>query len=185
MLKTKLYKVVAKLGTHELNRLQGFVIDGSQKRSKPNQLLLTLCTWHKSKPVEVPTKEMLWNTLYLSESYDDQRLRKLCTDALQQLERFISMEAYFEDVFSESTHRLIAFQKRGLDALYRSQAARVRSAGGKETIHDAKFYYHQYLIEQSQYEMSQASVERFKVADIDLILNNLDKFYIIEKLRYH
>ncbi|NND05364.1 MAG: hypothetical protein HKN87_03200 [Saprospiraceae bacterium] len=184
MEKTKLFKVASQLSAHELSRLRSFVKDAVKQISKPNRLLLHISESLKSKPSVVPTKELLWQSIYVGSPYDDRRFRKLCADALQRIEEFLSMEAYFADAFAESTFRLIAFQKRGMNLLHRSQLARALSLGEKEVTRDAPFFYHQYLIEQSQYQMSHAS-ERFKVADIDRILQNLDKFYVTEKLRYH
>ncbi|MBK8506437.1 MAG: hypothetical protein IPL46_32120 [Saprospiraceae bacterium] len=135
--------------------------------------------------LEDMSKEQLWQRLFASEVYDDVRFRKACSDALQLVERFLSSEMYFNDVLLESSTRLRALGKKELEPMYKTHLSRVKTLLERYPERGSDYYYFGYQVERNAFTVKQSSLQRFKITNIDNILDNLDTFYIIEKLKYY
>ena len=182
MLKTKLYRAVNSLERVELNRLAKFIF--GQLPLVASELLGLLILNHRNRDA-VPSKIEVWKDLGEPGDFEDARFRKICTDALQMLARFLSIEYYFADPLQEASIRLMALSRKDMEPLYRTQLNRVETLMNRLPEQGAAFYYQKYQVEQHKYRMSQANLQRFEVTNIEQILLNLDTFYVIEKLRYY
>ncbi len=182
MKKTKLYRVLSVLSQVERNRLSKFL--PGEHPAVSAQLIKILLEGHRLQQ-EVPSREAVFHGLDPSAPFDDLRFRKICSDAVQILERFLSLEAYYSDPLLEATTRLMSLARKQMLPLYRSHLSRVEKLMQRWPEQGANYYYHRFLVEQKKYQMDQANLQRFEITNIDQILHNLDVFYIIEKLRFY
>ncbi|MCB0664199.1 MAG: hypothetical protein KDC80_00180 [Saprospiraceae bacterium] len=187
MQKTKLFRVLLSFSLIELNRLLRFIDDGQwHEQNKIKRLIGIAIGLIRENAAEKVEKEEVWNVLHNDEDpYDDVRFRKLCSDALQVVERFLSSEAYFNDMLLESATRLKALSRKELAPLYNTQLNRVNTLISRFPERGSDYYHFRYQVEKNAFTFRQSVLQRFKIANIDAILDNLDTFYIIEKLKYY
>ncbi len=184
MQKTKLYRILSSFSSIELNRLQRYIHEGSwQENPKAQMIIQHMIRQIKSGTIE--SKSVLWTLLSPGEPYDDIRFRKVCSDALQQVERFLSSEMYFNDVLLETSTRLRALSRKDFEPLYKTHFNRVKTLLGRYPEKGSDYYFFRFQIEKNAFTVRQSNLQRFKITNIDDILDNLDTFYIIEKLRYY
>ncbi len=182
MERTKLYQALTTLTKAERHRLRKFVDCQTSRRS---QLLMHQILYKIEQDLEaVPSRKEIWEETFEG-SFDDLKFRKDCSDAVRLLEQFLSWDQYWGDPLTEGTLRLMSLGRKGLEHLYSSQLKRVQKLLSRQPEQGANYYYHKFLVQQNLYEMRQANLQRFEIANIDNILDNLDTFYVIEKLRYY
>jgi hypothetical protein len=183
--RTKLYQVLASFDLYRLNRLLKFVNPARQNDGfAARTLIQCVADLVREQGTELD-KTNMWSKIYPDLKFSDARFRKLCSDALQIVERFISMEAYFGDELLEASIRLKALSNQDLQPLYKPHFVRVKSMLERHPEHGPEYYFYQYLIEKNDYEVRQSNLQRFKITNIDDIIKNLDIFYVIEKLKYY
>ena len=180
--KTKIFRAISGLSRTELNRLLKYVSGESPQHA--SNLVILLAEDCKSKN-KIGEKSDYWKEMYDKAPYHDLRFRKICSDGVQLIERFLSIEYYFSDPLQEATTRLLALSRDGMESLYNAQLSRTQNLVSRSHDRGASHYYQKYLIEQQKYRMTRANLQRFEVTNIDQILHNLDVFYFVEKLRYY
>ncbi len=185
MKKTKLYRILSSFSVVELNRLLRYLEDGtSQDNVRIKQLIQWIIQEIKSETGE-SSKNDVWSHINPGQEYDDLRFRKACSDALHQVERFLSSELYFSDVLLETSTRLRALTRKDLEPLYKTHLNRVQTLISRYPEKGSDYYYFRYQIEKNVFTVRQSNLQRFKITNIDDIVENLDTFYLIEKLRFY
>ena len=134
------------------------------------------------------SKEQIWDLIYNSAPYEDARLRKLFTDFLDLGEHFLAQEVFEENPLHQANYLMQAVHNRQLEKMYNSAASKARNMSAKQFFKPASFYYYQYEIEKNLYKLQNIEVNRGKKDNIEKInlshsINNLDVFFISEKLR--
>lgn len=130
-------------------------------------------------------KSEFWQNLEGDETYDDVKFRKTCSDALQVVERYLSSESYFSNQLMEASNRLKALSKKEFSPIYKSHFRRVKKLLERFPERGPEYYFYQYKVEQTAFEVRQNKLKRFTVTNLDDIINNLDCFYVLEKLKYY
>lgn len=185
---TKLYQILSQFEVYELNRLSKFI---HSPYFNPSE---RLCAFYdeihrelKSNEKEESTlnKERLWNLLVEEESYNDRRFRKYTSDLLSLVEDFLAMEEYRSNPIHQADFLLQAIQKKKIDDLYSKSIKGARRLAKRQPDRSSNYYFYKYKIEKSFYEISQAEIRRTERSNIDDLIQNLDYFYLAEKLRYY
>ncbi len=188
MKSTKLFKVLSRFDVVELNRLAKFIhspyfnasekigcffdeIYAYLKSSEPNENKLE--------------KELLWKKLEGEEKYNDRRFRKFTSDLLSLVEEFLAIEKYKSNPVNHGDFLLQAVKEKKLDVLYSKSIKSARRVAKRQPDRSSNFYFYQYKIEKSYYEISQAEIHRTERSNIDSLIQNLDYYYLAEKLKYY
>lgn len=184
---SKLYRALVDLSGHELNRLHRFVNSPYFNR---NQAVIRLLDWlredlrHPTRDTEA-TREMIWTLCYPEEAFDDGRFRKLQSDLLKLIEDFFAQEAFEANPVHKAKYLLESIYEKGLERLKRGALKTALHLVEEQHFRPASYYYFKYEIEQSIYELNQLEQERNTKSNIEFIAQNLDRFYLAEKLRYY
>ncbi len=181
---TKLYAVLSLFTVYELNRLNKFV--RSPYFNKNEDLIRLFEVIDKAirngDAAELGRQE-LWVKSTLIETYNDVKFRKLCSDLLKLIEKFLIQEVFEENSLLQADNLLIAVYNRKLDALYNSAVSAAERLSMQYHFRPAAYYYYEYSFERNFYNLTGLELARSKQANIDQIAANLDKFYVAEKLR--
>jgi hypothetical protein len=129
-------------------------------------------------------KEAIWSEIYPEDSYDDVLFRKNCSDLLKLIENFLAQEAFDENPIHQATYLIEAVGKRKMERLFKSTMKTARRLTDQQFFQSANYYLYQYQIEKNYYELSEQGHDRTARKNMEEILNNLDKFFLAEKLRY-
>jgi len=187
MRETKLYKALVQLNGHELNRLHRFVLSPYFNR---NESIILLFEWIKNdlkdnSQTEL-TKEELWKQmLKANEPYDDGRFRKFQSDLLRLVEEYYAQETFEANPIHKAKYLLDSLYDNSLEELQSGAIKTVKRLTEEQTLKPASFYYFKYEIEQSTFNLNRSAIERSSKSNIEEIAENLDRFYLAEKLRYY
>ena len=131
------------------------------------------------------TREGLWARLNPDKPYDDVRMRKYFSDLLKLFEGYIAQEAYQENPLHQATYLMEAVIRRKLNKLYNTTLRSARRLSDQQQYRPANYYFHQYLIEKHYYLLNRSLGKRDAATNVEEIANNLDRFYLAEKLKYY
>jgi len=134
-----------------------------------------------SKPKDY-TRDKIWARLWKEEKFDDVKMRKYFSDLLKLVESFLVQEGFENNPIHKATYLLKSVGDKKLDKIYNSSLTTARRLSDQQTHKPASFYYYQYQIEKNYYELAQFEGKR-EVSNIENISDNLDVFYLSEKLR--
>ncbi len=186
----KLYTILQSFDKIELNRVEKYINSPYFNKSKALIQLFELLIKHiESKKKEDLDNESarvkVWKKLFSNEPYDDVRYRKLNSDLLKLVEGYLAQQVYDENPLHQATYLIEAVGKRKLEKLYNTAMKAARRLSDQQFHRPASYYFYQYQIEKNYYELTEAEVKREEKSNVEDIINNLDRFYLAEKLRYY
>lgn len=184
MRNTKLYSILEQFDKYEQNRCRKFLQSPYFNRDKTliNLFDFLVADINNGKNGS-SEKEDLWKQLSLENSYDDTRFRKYLSDLTKLVEDFLSQQIYENNQLQKASYLLQALEIRKLEKSYKSSIRNAKTALEKNFQRPATFYYYQYLIEANCYQLSGYDTKRAERSNIEEVSNNLDNFYLAEKLR--
>ena len=182
----KIYAVLQQFSKVEQNRFRKFLCS---PYFNVNQDLIDLFdhlidSMNGHSESEIP-KEFFWEKLNPGKPYDDVRMRKYFSDLLKLLEGYIAQEAFQENPLHQATYLMEAVIQRKLNKLYNNTLKSARRLSDQQHYRPANYYYHQYQIEKNYYRLNRSLGKRDVETNVEEIANNLDRFYLAEKLKYY
>lgn len=182
----KLVKVLKHFNTVELNRLEKFITSPYFNVNDSLIILFNLITEGlKNSTLNDLTKESLFYRMFSGEEFSGTRFRKGCSDLLKLIEEFLAVEEYRRNPLHQATYLMQSIAGRKLDPLYNSVLKSTRILSSRQHEVAASYYYHQYEIEKNYYTMLGSEIKRDSGFNLEQIAENLDYFYMAEKLRYY
>ncbi|MFZ2897222.1 MAG: hypothetical protein WA004_01285 [Saprospiraceae bacterium] len=134
---------------------------------------------------EEQEKEELWARLNPGKPYDDVRMRKYFSDLLKLLEGYVAQETFQENPLHQATYLMDAVIQRKMAKLYNNTLKSARRLSDQQQYRPANYFYHQYQIEKNYYRLNRSLGKRDIQTNVEEIANNLDRFYLAEKLKYY
>ena len=180
----KLFSILSTFSKVEFNRLIKFV---NSPYFNANDDLIKLSEIYKNKIFKGHSpdddKIAIWNSLYPNTKFNDVRFRKLSSDLLKLVEEYLAVEIFNKKKIQKINYTLESIGDRKLYKLYNSTLSNARRVSERTIFKDGEFYYDQYLIEKNYYNLKNSDLDRSAVTNVEDIINNLDYFYLIQKLR--
>lgn len=181
---SKLLYVLEAFSQHDLNRFRKFIhspyFNQHEKLTKLFDLLLPTL---KSQTSEYPDKARIFKQLF-KEKYNDVKMRRAFSDLLKLAEDFMGYERFGErhaHMLSETLH---ATNTRGLSKNFETNYNLAKNIQSKKQDHDADFYFTEFLLEVEMNQHIELQKQRTEKKNLENVLDNLDAFYFITKLRY-
>lgn len=182
----KLLSIINTFSKVELNRLKKYIKSPYfNKNEDILNLFQQLERIVSSKRDLEFEKEKTWAKIYPSRPYDDARFRKLNSDLLKLVEGFLAQEVYQDNPIHQATYLLEAIAKRKLAKLNNTTLNTAERLSERQVHKPATHYFYQYQIERNKYLLTDFDLKRTDVTNVKDIINNLDYFYLAEKLRYY
>lgn len=191
MKKTKVYKVLVRFSNHELNRFEKFI---SSPYFNSNQKLLSLfriiAKHIKNQNINPLPKDEIWHDINHQEKYDDTKFRKLCSDLLKLVEIYFAQVSFESSPNNQNDYLLKELIKRKEDKLYSSVINRSQLSLDRSNEKSSGYFYNKFALERNKFSLLTDFDKKLKrkknqnAFNYDVISNNLDRFYIIEKLRF-
>lgn len=186
MQNTKVFTILQYFTKYELNSLRKFVqspyFNVNEDLMRLYDLYLELL---ESSDAE-QTKEAAWRVIVGdNRPYDDVRFRKYNSDLLKLVEGYLAQKVYEENPIREANHLIEAVSRRRMLKLYNTVMSSARRLSDRQHYKSAQYYYYQYQIEKNYYEILIHGQKRLDKTNVEYIVENLDRFYLAEKLRYY
>lgn len=186
MYNSKLYSILNDFNKYEQNRCRKYILSPYFNKNQGIIELFEGILEEINETALVPfSKENIWDRIEPGKTYNDVRFRKYCSDLLKLLEAFLAQEVYQENPLHQATYLIEAVSRRKLNKLYNSTMRTTRRLSSQQRLRPASYYFYQYEIERNFYQMHQYDSNKKDVSNIEAIANNLDYFFIAEKLRYY
>ncbi len=192
MKNSKIYNSLQKLTVYELNSFEKFInspyFNQNEKLTVYYQLLLP---YLKGKKQGDLSKEEIWERILPGESFDDLRFRKYTSDLLKLFERFLAQQIYDKNNLNIANNLLENVSQKRILKLYNSVLSTAERLSKRHLDRNADYYYHQYNFEKnkfnltSEFEKKSKKKTKYNWLNIDKMGENLDVFYISEKLRLY
>lgn len=188
MFESKLYTILANFNKYELNRIRKYITSPYFNKNKELIQLFDVLTKETSPEHETLSKEQVWQKIHEGENptgYDDTRMRKYQSDLLKLIESYLAQEIYEENPVRQAHFLVEAVARKRMIKLYKTVMKSARLISERQYFKSANFFYHQYQIEKSYYDILTHEKKRLEKTNVEAIADNLDKFYLAEKLRYY
>jgi hypothetical protein len=188
----KIFSALSGLNIYELNSFGKYV---RSPYFNVNQQIIAyyeiLDKYIKSEKTEELTNEYIWKSVFDNEKYNNQKLLKLNSDLVKLLEDFIAQKEFDSMVSLRSNLKIAGANKRNLEKLYNGLLGEIDRLNKQEMNQSAEFYLTKYQIEKNIFSLkteNEKKNEKFEIRselNINKISDNLDYFYIDEKLRHY
>lgn len=184
MVNSKLFSILSKLDSYELNRCEKYVLSPYFNK---NEGLIRLFSYlmdrlKKSDDISI-SKQELWEVTEPEKPYDDTRLRKYISDLIKLVEGFLIQEQFESDHLKKANYLIEAVEKKKIEKLYSSSTKNAKRQIDHSPFQSAWYYFQRYEFEQHYYDLTQFVIKRTHKSNVDEIISNLDYFYLAEKLR--
>ncbi len=186
MRSSKIYSILEHFDKYEQNRFRKYLCSPYFNKDETLKQLFEvfLRSINSRKAVELG-KEEIWEGLNIGKAFDDVRFRKYCSDLLKLVEGFLAQQVYEGTPLHKANFLMQSIGNRKMEELFSGAIRSAKRLSEKEPHKPASYYYYQYEIEKNYYDLTGFDVKRGQVSNVEAIANNLDVFYIAEKLRYY
>lgn len=178
-----LYQLLEKLNKTELRELKKLARSPSAThRPEIAQMFDTLTkSLYRGKPL--PDKQTLFNAVFGSSLYDDQRLRSLMSDLHLLVEEYLLARATLADEVQANLQLAQFYRQRGLNKHFAMTLKKVTSIQAKSRHRNADYFDGQlrFLVEASQFQSTDRRADRLNLQEIS---DTMDILYLAQKLRH-
>jgi len=192
MKKSKIYSSLQKLTVYELNSFEKFInspyFNQNENLSSYYSYLLPYLKGKKQGEI---FKEDIWKKIFPGESFDDLKFRKYTSDLLKLFERFLAQQIYDENNLNIANNLLENVSRKRILKLYNSVLSTAERLSKRHLDRNSDYFYYQYNFEKnkfnltSEFEKKSKKKTKYKWLNIDKMGENLDVFYIGEKLKLY
>lgn len=187
MRSSKLYQTITQLSGHELNKLHRFILSPYFNQSDS---IIKLFEWIK-QDFNHPSnqdiaREDLWPICFEKDTpYNDGRMRKLISDLLKLIQDFFVLEELDRNPMHKANYLMEFVSNRNIEKLQSSVLKYANHIAESQILKPSSYYYYQYELERNIYQLEGYEIQRTEKANIEMIVSNLDYFYISEKLKFY
>lgn len=130
-------------------------------------------------------KELVWRKIYPKKPYNDINFRKACSDLLNLVETFMSTEIYYKDNDRVFIDKIEFIKNNNITPLLDRAIFEKKELFKLKKYRTLNDYYNAYKLEQTYYHLMDFDTKIEKNINIEKISDNLDVFYLIDKLKLH
>ncbi len=187
---TRIYKLLSALNPVTLNRFSKFIHSPYFNVNEKITSLYTIIENDIKKGDAVPSKEKIWTSVGFAGEYKDIKFRKLCNDLVERYERFLTIEAMESDELLKSNLMIKGIKDSKIDTLIEKHIGKSSTAFDRMPDRSSDYFLQKYTYEKNlqnlktNYEKKEDIKKFINKASFDELSEQLDSFYIIEKLRY-
>jgi len=185
MHKSKLIATLRTLTGKEIKRFESYINSPFfNKTEKVIELFNVIKKHHPAFAEHYVSKEVIFSKLFPKEKLDEQKLRYIMSDLSRLLEDYLCYEEYDRNAIYKKHLLLDTFDARGLDKYFLSTLDEAKLQQNAQPYRDVNYYFNQHLVEANAYEHSLASKPRAISSSLQEAVDNLDYYYLSNRLRY-
>jgi len=186
MYNSKIYAILEQFDKYEQNRCRKYIQSPYFNRSEQLvQLYDRLVQEVNADKKSGLEKEALWEMLQPGKPYDDVRFRKYCSDLLKLIEGYLAQEALELSSIQKSILLMKSIDRKKINSVAGYIIKQTAKHANKYPHRSAEYFMYQYQREKLTYQLSEADIKRGERSNIEQISNNLDFFFIAEKLKFY
>ena len=184
MEQSKLIKHIKALTPKDREKLREFVHSPYFNQHQKTQELLQILL-DRMEDIAEYSKEKIFELLFPNERYDEQRLHNLMSSLKKLFQRFIGFEQLEQNPLLEELLTVEGANRRNQFELLTNRAKQLEKHLQAQPFRDEKYHYVQYRLNNILGYYEGQYVDRSKSATtFQRMLNYLDRYFILEKLRH-
>ena len=129
-------------------------------------------------------RTLLFKLIFGGEGYDEQKLRYLMTDLTKHIEEYLCYKAISEEQIFKYHLLLYTYRVRKLDKPFLNTLKLAEKQLDEQPRRDVTHAFYQYLLEEDRYRFMSERQEHLHQTNLQQVVDNLDKYYILNKMRY-
>lgn len=181
---TKIYRVIAGMSPMARQEVIPYLQNYAGGRSTLTVRLYGLISAHLENQSETLEREDVWKKLYKGKDYKDLTLRKICADLMKHIELALSTVQLKENAMNRRLYYLNYLTDHEFDHdLITKEISKSAKLFQNEDNGRGPGYYERFRLEELDYENNFRSGSAWKKSNIDRIDENLNAFFVVEKLR--
>jgi hypothetical protein len=179
----RVYLVLERLSASNIKRLHKFLLSPYFNQSKTLLTLFEVLTDYTDKKKKGFVKEKVWAKVFPGKPYNDTNFRKACSDLMELVEQFMAVEAYLEKSKYAELDRMDYIIQNNVQPLFKGVVNEQHRLHEDRDYRRYSDYYFAYSFEKKFYRLMNYDVKMDQSLNLDKISDNLDLFYLIEKLK--
>jgi len=185
MYQSKLIGILKQMDSKQFKSFKHFVTKQIGNTNKPVELLMKVLVKNfpdfDGKTIE---RSQMFKKVYPSEKENPQKLRYVMTDVTKYLEKFLVGEEIKNDSYMQSLLLSKAYRRLRLPKKQLSNISDSYKTVEEEERRDAHYYLKKYTLDLEQFRNNYYLPGFNKNDVLQNMLDNLDAFYLIEKLKW-
>ena len=189
---SKIFNSLKYLNVYELGSFEKFIRSPYFNQNENLISLYGILLPYLKNRMEIELdKFQVWKMIFQEQEFDDKNFRKLTSDLLKLLERFISQQIYDENNSLITNNLLKGITRKGAIKMYNSAIATAERLVERNYDRNSDYYYQQYMLEKnkfnftSEFEKKSKKQAKHNWFNIKEISDNIDIFFISEKLKLY
>jgi hypothetical protein len=179
----RVFQTICILQPIEHKKLLKFLKSPYFNQSKTLTELCAVLIAISAKGEEGFIKEKVWAKVFPGKPFNDINFRKACSDLLELMETFMATEVFINDQFRLSIDKIEYVVSQKIEPLYRTVVAENEKLSAGKSYFTQMDYYYNYLFEKKYHKLMNFDVKMNQKLNIEKISDNLDIFYLIDKLK--
>ncbi|HMQ49688.1 MAG TPA: hypothetical protein PKA00_19570 [Saprospiraceae bacterium] len=183
MYNSRLVRQIKELSSKDRERFQQFVASPYFNQHESTLQLLDWIIEYLDADAKYLEKEHLYNKLFPGAKFDEQQMYNLMSNLKKLFHKFLAYQYVEKSPFMEPIGALeMAFEKSQFDVLT-NRGKQLHKKLEATPIHDANFYYANYRMSFLLGYYGAQYIDRTATDTFQRMLDSLDKYYILEKLK--
>ncbi len=183
MEQSKIVQYISKMERKDQDKFTQFVESPYFNQHEATREMLHLILKETKRKKPRLGKEYVFGKLFPGEPFDEQKLYNLMSNLKKLLHRFLAQQEYEEQPFQEDLHTVNwAYAKNQFD-LFTNRAKNLHKKLEKIPYRNEDYYYTKYRLQFMLGYYGGQYVDRSKSDRLQRMMDHLDKYYILEKLR--
>lgn len=180
MVDTKLFYILSAFDRYEVQRFRKYIASPffNEQPDLVHLYSAILDNWKSGLE-----KEKIWLYVFGNTNFNDVKFRRLCSDLSKLAENFLAYKAYEKDEVQQKNNLANIILERNLGKLENDIITSIDKKIAEETTKNAKFYFNSLRLSELKKRLFDRHFLRNNQADVSEVLQNLDYYYIIEKLK--
>ncbi len=137
---------------------------------------------NESNPMEID-KYAIWDQVFEGANFNDSKWRQLSHDFIKAVHQFLIFESVKQNKFKSNNLLLTLLAREEFTSIYNSSISSAEKDFEKFNSLSSEFFYEKFDFEKNIYEIKNYEVNMEVESNIRRIHENLDLFYLTEKLK--
>ncbi|MCO6489837.1 MAG: hypothetical protein J5I98_15580 [Phaeodactylibacter sp.] len=183
MYQSRLVKHIRELSPKDRERFLQFAHSPYFNQHEKTQELLALILDRIDGPEKKLDKPVVFRALFKGEPYNEQQLHNVMSYLKKLYHDFLAYEHFGQKRYNKRLYTLQAALDKHQFDLMTNRSKQLQKKLGEDPVHDSDYYYTSYHLNNMLGYYTGHYFDRSETDTFQQMLDNLDKYYIVEKLR--
>ncbi len=183
MNQSRLVKSLEKLSNREKDLFKDFVISPYFNQHEKTIELLDIILEELAKNTPQLSRLSVFERLFPSKQYDEQKLHNVMSYLMRLFHRFLAFQRFEHDTFDEQLSTITKSYKDSRWDMFKNRSKFFERTTKQYPTLDSNFHHAQYRYHYMMGKYKNNHVSRSDTKTFQAMLNHLDNYYVLEKLK--